>query len=285
MVVSSTQAIVAFLLILLHSQEHAANAFVSQKASRSPQRHTRHHKQKASSPIEKEVVTFVEEHDQTTVRPLETNLALEIIQHNHVGKQNNASLLEVVLVAGFESFNRQLYYAAAQDMGVRLHVFADSEIRLSQSASLTASGNPWIINPTFQDAMQSCDAFVGSLIFDYDDVIAVESLLVHIQGPRFLFECATELMQYNSVGSFSMMPSNTYDKSASGPPPAVKAILSKFGSGKEEDKLSGYLQLLKVGTISLLHSHYIFILQLNSNNLHLSYRARPIKICTRETSK
>ena len=36
-------------------------------------------------------------------------------------------------------------------------------------------------------------------------------------------------------------------KRPAGPPPAVKAILSKFGSGKEEDKLSGYLQLLKVG--------------------------------------
>ena len=32
-----------------------------------------------------------------------------------------------------------------------------------------------------------------------------------------------------------------------GPPPAVKAVLSKFSSGKEEDKLQGYLKLLKVG--------------------------------------
>ena len=32
-----------------------------------------------------------------------------------------------------------------------------------------------------------------------------------------------------------------------GPPPAVKAVLSKFGSGKEEDKLVGYLSFLKIG--------------------------------------
>lgn len=36
-------------------------------------------------------------------------------------------------------------------------------------------------------------------------------------------------------------------KGPGGPPAPVKAILSKFGSGKEEDKLAGYLKLLKVG--------------------------------------
>lgn len=39
----------------------------------------------------------------------------------------------------------------------------------------------------------------------------------------------------------------TSDEGPSGPPPAVKAILSKFSSGKEEDKLSGYIKLLKFG--------------------------------------
>lgn len=33
----------------------------------------------------------------------------------------------------------------------------------------------------------------------------------------------------------------------SGPPAPIKAILSKFSSGKEEDKISGYLKMLKVG--------------------------------------
>jgi hypothetical protein len=33
----------------------------------------------------------------------------------------------------------------------------------------------------------------------------------------------------------------------SGPPPAVKKVLSLFGSGREEDKMVGYLSFLKVG--------------------------------------
>lgn len=36
-------------------------------------------------------------------------------------------------------------------------------------------------------------------------------------------------------------------KGPGGPPAPVKALLSKFGSGKEEDRLAGYLKLLKVG--------------------------------------
>ena len=32
-----------------------------------------------------------------------------------------------------------------------------------------------------------------------------------------------------------------------GPPPAVKKVLSLFGSGREEDKMVGYLSFLKVG--------------------------------------
>lgn len=32
-----------------------------------------------------------------------------------------------------------------------------------------------------------------------------------------------------------------------GPPPAVKKVLSLFGSGREEDKMVGYLSFLKIG--------------------------------------
>ena len=32
-----------------------------------------------------------------------------------------------------------------------------------------------------------------------------------------------------------------------GPPPVVKKVLSMFGSGKEEDRLVGYLSFLKIG--------------------------------------
>ncbi len=57
-------------------------------------------------------------------------------------------------------------------------VFADSEIR----------------TPAFASAVKSADIFIGSLIFDYDDVVAVTELLDDVKGPRLLFECATELM-------------------------------------------------------------------------------------------
>lgn len=61
---------------------------------------------------------------------------------------------------------------------------------------------------------------------------------------RLIFESALELMSMTKVGSFTM---GTPGGEKAGPPPAVKALLSKFGSNKEEDKLKGYLSLLKVG--------------------------------------
>lgn len=127
-------------------------------------------------------------------------------------------------------------------------VFADSDIRvpITSAASNPDPSDPLsTANPVFVDAVREADAFIGSLIFDYDDVLVVQSLLPDVKGPRLVFESATELMSFNQVGSFNMM--QNADGGPAGPPPAVKAILSKFGSSKEEDKLSGYLKLLKVG--------------------------------------
>ena len=149
---------------------------------------------------------------------------------------------KVVLVAGFESFNRELYQTA-NELDMDVTVFADSDIRRANN-STSMDPNDLKINPVFAEAVRQADAFVGSLIFDYDDVLAVQSLLPDVQGPRLIFESATELMEFNAVGSFTMKPGKD---GPSGPPPAVKAVLSKFGSGKEEDKLAGYLKLLKIG--------------------------------------
>eukprot|EP00804_Cyclotella_cryptica_P016326 CCRYP_009901-RA/>CCRYP_009901-RA protein AED:0.09 eAED:0.09 QI:132/1/1/1/0.94/0.88/18/1271/1454 len=157
-------------------------------------------------------------------------------------KQNedevDADAVNVVLVTGFESFNRDLYEKAGAllppECKINLKVFADSDIRSPPDPS----------NNEFSRALRKADIFIGSLIFDYDDVVAVASLLPHVRGPRLVFECATELMSFNRVGKFNM--ENTGD-GPQGPPPAVKAILSKFSSGKEEDKISGYLKMLKVG--------------------------------------
>ena len=149
----------------------------------------------------------------------------------------------VVLVAGFESFNRELYQKAANELDINLQVFAESDIRVASNR--TREPNDLGINPVFKTALQQADAFIGSLIFDYDDVLAVKSLLEGVTGPRLVFESAIELMEFNQVGTFNMLKVD--DGSAAGPPPAIKAVLSKFGSGKEEDKLNGYLKLLKIG--------------------------------------
>ena len=156
--------------------------------------------------------------------------------------EKSSSRPKIVLVTGFESFNRELYQSA-NDLDMDVTVFADSDIRKIANRT-SMDPNDLNINPDFAKALREADAFVGSLIFDYDDVLAVQSLLPEVKGPRLIFESATELMEFNSVGSFSMKPGK---EGPSGPPPAVKAVLSKFGSGKEEDKLAGYLKLLKVG--------------------------------------
>jgi magnesium chelatase subunit H len=111
-------------------------------------------------------------------------------------------------------------------------VFSDGEIR-------TVTGEP---NPTFISAVQQADIFIGSLIFDYDDVQVVRNA-ISVVPTRLIFESATELMEFNQVGTFNMLPSSSSSGTPTppGPPPAVKAVLSKFSSGKEEDKLNGWL--------------------------------------------
>lgn len=172
---------------------------------------------------------------------------------HHNGKDKKETV-NVVLLAGFESFNKDLYlnaaYSLQQEHGqtkpksnINLQVFADYEIRTGASVGVGGATKEDVTNPDFIHAMKEADIFIGSLIFDYDDVIAVEALLDSVQGPRLIFECATELMTYNRVGSFNM---KIKDGEEAGPPPAIKAILSKFSSGKEEDKISGYLKLLKM---------------------------------------
>mmetsp|Transcript_33214 Transcript_33214/g.67944 ORF Transcript_33214/g.67944 Transcript_33214/m.67944 type:complete len:1449 (+) Transcript_33214:144-4490(+) len=155
-----------------------------------------------------------------------------------VNEDDRSDSVNVVLVTGFESFNRDLYEQAGAIVPVEcklnLQVFADSDIRTTNEG----------INENFANAVKNADAFIGSLIFDYDDVVAISSMLPHVRGPRLIFESATELMAFNRVGTFNMQSSGD---GPSGPPPAVKSILKKFSSGKEEDKISGYLKMLKMG--------------------------------------
>ncbi|WP_205127622.1 cobaltochelatase subunit CobN, partial [Okeania hirsuta] len=137
----------------------------------------------------------------------------------------------IVLIAGFESFNAGLYRQAAQlansqcpDLDIQ--VFSDRA--LSQQPETVAT------------ALENADVFFGSLLFDYDQVLWLRERVQHIPI-RLVFESALELMALTKLGKFII------GDQPKGMPKPVKFILSKFSSGKEEDKLAGYISFLKTG--------------------------------------
>ena len=137
----------------------------------------------------------------------------------------------IVLIAGFESFNADLYRKAAQIAtsrcsGLEIKVFSDREILKT----------PDLVESALKDA----DVFFSSLIFDYDQVMWLRERAENIPI-RLVFESALELMSLTLLGKFAIG-----DK-PKGMPKPIKFILSKFGSGKEEDKLAGYISFLKTG--------------------------------------
>ncbi|MCL1471123.1 magnesium chelatase subunit H [Argonema antarcticum] len=137
----------------------------------------------------------------------------------------------IVLIAGFESFNADLYRKAA-DLAVAscpeldIRVFSDIALRTEPEA--------------VEAALQGADVFFGSLLFDYDQVLWLRERIQHIPI-RLVFESALELMSLTQIGAFKIG-----DK-PKGMPKPVKFILDKFSNGREEDKLAGYISFLKVG--------------------------------------
>ncbi|MBC1222537.1 magnesium chelatase subunit H [Nostoc sp. UCD121] len=137
----------------------------------------------------------------------------------------------IVLVAGFESFNADLYRKAAFLANSRcpeldIRVFSDRNIT-SQRAEVEA-------------ALDNADVFFGSLLFDYDQVVWLRDRIAQIPI-RLVFESALELMSLTKLGDFAIG-----DK-PKGMPKPVKFILDKFSNGREEDKLAGYISFLKIG--------------------------------------
>ncbi len=138
---------------------------------------------------------------------------------------------QIVLIAGFESFNTGLYQQAAQLAQSRcpslaIHVFNDRDLTLRPQE--------------VEAALTQAQVFFGSLLFDYDQVLWLRERIQTIPI-RLIFESALELMSFTQIGAFAIG-----DKPAGMPKP-VKFILSKFGNNREEDKLAGYLSFLKVG--------------------------------------
>ncbi|GAB4822001.1 hypothetical protein N2152v2_009047 [Parachlorella kessleri] len=149
------------------------------------------------------------------------------------GPRTAKSTLKIVLVTGFESFNVDLYKKAAVQLArvcpaISLRVFSDRDIGPRQAE--------------IEAALRGADVFFGSLLFDFDQVEWLRERVGQVPV-RLVFESALELMSSTQVGSFKMGDGGK----SKGPPPAVKKVLSLFGSGREEDKMVGYLSFLKVG--------------------------------------
>ncbi|MGD1900824.1 MAG: magnesium chelatase subunit H [Geitlerinemataceae cyanobacterium] len=140
-------------------------------------------------------------------------------------------MTRIVLIAGFETFNAGLYRQAADRAVVRC---PELEIQTFTDRDITTQPN------TVAAALKDADVFFASLVFDYDQVLWLRERVRHIPM-RLVFESALELVSLTQIGQFKIG-----DKPAGMPKP-VKFILSKFSSGKEEDKLAGYISFLKVG--------------------------------------
>ncbi|HEY9669835.1 MAG TPA: magnesium chelatase subunit H [Waterburya sp.] len=137
----------------------------------------------------------------------------------------------IVLIAGFESFNADLYRKAAHLAQQRC---PELDIRVFSDCALTTE--PAAVEAALKDA----DVFFASLIFDYDQV---QWLLRRTSSIpiRLVFESALELMSLTQIGDFKIG-----DK-PKGMPKPIKFILDKFSNGREEDKLAGYISFLKTG--------------------------------------
>ena len=137
----------------------------------------------------------------------------------------------IVLIAGFESFNADLYRKAAELATSRcleldIQVFSDRDITTEPDKVETA--------------LQNAQVFFGSLLFDYDQVMWLRARVEQIPI-RLVFESALELMSLTQIGAFKIG-----DK-PKGMPKPIKFILDKFSNGREEDKLAGYISFLKTG--------------------------------------
>ncbi|MBV9385536.1 MAG: magnesium chelatase subunit H [Chroococcidiopsidaceae cyanobacterium CP_BM_ER_R8_30] len=137
----------------------------------------------------------------------------------------------IVLIAGFESFNADLYRQAAQ---LAVERCPELDIRVFSDRDLTT--RPGEIEVALQDAQ----VFFGSLLFDYDQVLWLRDRLQHIPI-RLVFESALELMTLTQLGVFAI------GDRPKGMPKPIKFILDKFSQGREEDRLAGYLSFLKIG--------------------------------------
>ena len=93
---------------------------------------------------------------------------------------------EIVLISGFESFNCALYEKCAQSVkdDVKVSVFSDRDVQ-SRKEDVAA-------------ALARADAFVGSLLFDYDDVEWLVPRVDQVRGRRL---CRNQMSRFSARAS------------------------------------------------------------------------------------
>ncbi|HAT16098.1 MAG TPA: hypothetical protein DCS91_23400, partial [Microcoleaceae bacterium UBA11344] len=96
----------------------------------------------------------------------------------------------IVLIAGFESFNADLYRKAAQ---LAVAGCRDLEVRVFSDRALADQPD------AVAAALANADVFFGSLLFDYDSVMWLRERVQHIPI-RLVFESALELMSLTQIG-------------------------------------------------------------------------------------
>jgi magnesium chelatase subunit H len=137
----------------------------------------------------------------------------------------------IVIITGFETFNSALYRQAAQLAQAQCR---DLEVCVFSDRALSSAP------AQVETALRGASVFFASLIFDYEQVIWLRERVQTIPI-RLIFESALELMSLTQLGKFVI------GEQSQGMPKPIKFILSKFSSGREEDKLVGYLSFLKTG--------------------------------------
>jgi len=137
----------------------------------------------------------------------------------------------IVLIAGFEAFNADLYRQAAALASSRC---GELDIRVFSDRHITTH------TQEVAAALQGADVFFGSLLFDYDQIMWLRDRLPEIPI-RLVFESALELISLTQLGAFAM------GNKPQGMPKPIKFILDKFSNGREEDRLAGYISFLKIG--------------------------------------
>ena len=134
--------------------------------------------------------------DRQIIKELNTNIDDIYNNNNDNNDKYNIKKNSIVIIAGFESFNKQLYNQAAiaakaQIPNVPIKIFTDTDIET----------NPDDVD----DALKKAGVLLCSLIFDYNQVQFIRDKVSKYDVPvRFCFESALELMSETKVGDFTM---------------------------------------------------------------------------------